>query len=326
MRILFAILLLLNLSASAQDGGYFLLRPAVSEGGGSSDTTYILDTITGDAAAYGLRLLHTAYTGPLVTIRRSTDNTLLSIYPTATGEFDATSFSTFIGAGTGYIVTWYDQSGGGWNATQATAANQPQLILSGQNGKPVLSFDGTDYLDIAGTSALFKFLHNAQGTVTMAVKPGTSSNPDALYPILCNNNGSSSLTGYSLFYDDRSSQGRNNTMVTVITKGVTNAQIVADVINNTIPGGSFSLVNSLVDAPNTTASLRHAPYVNNVAVTSLNTYTNTVTPSDASNYMFIGATSSLSTFFTGQMAEVIIHNRKISTSELGQLNTNLKNY
>lgn len=320
MRILFAILILLNLSASAQDGGYFLLRPAVSAV--NSDTTFILDTVTGDAAAYGLRLLHTAYTGALVTVRRSTDNALQGLYPTSTGEFDTAAFNTFVGAGSAYVTKWFDQSGGAYNATQTTAANQPQLVLVG--GKPVLSFDGNDYMGIEGTTDLFKFLHNAQGTVTVIVKPAPGT--DVLYPILNNNNGSSSLTGYSLYYDDRSSLSRNDAMLVFVTKGVTNTPVIDDAVNNVMPAGSFSLVNSLVDAPNTTASLRHAPYVNNVAKTTNNTRTATVTPTGSTNHMFIGSTSSVGTFFIGQMAEIIIHSRKISTSELGQLNTNLNNY
>jgi hypothetical protein len=47
-----------------------------------------------------------------------------------------------------YATTWYDQSGSGNNATQATAASQPLLIRAGvtntDNGKAALSFDGVD--------------------------------------------------------------------------------------------------------------------------------------------------------------------------------------
>jgi len=47
-----------------------------------------------------------------------------------------------------YATTWYDQSGSGNDATQATSTAQPLLIRAGvtntKNGKPALSFDGTD--------------------------------------------------------------------------------------------------------------------------------------------------------------------------------------
>ena len=45
----------------------------------------------------------------------------------------------------GFVTTWYDQSGNGYNATQATAANQPKIVSSGslvtENGKAALDFD-----------------------------------------------------------------------------------------------------------------------------------------------------------------------------------------
>ena len=47
-----------------------------------------------------------------------------------------------------YATTWYDQSGSGNDATQATDASQPLLIRAGvtntENGKAALSFDGVD--------------------------------------------------------------------------------------------------------------------------------------------------------------------------------------
>ena len=54
--------------------------------------------------------------------------------------------------GNGFVTTWYDQSGNSRNATQSTAASQPQIVSSGNvinlNSKPALSFDGTnDYLE-----------------------------------------------------------------------------------------------------------------------------------------------------------------------------------
>ena len=47
-----------------------------------------------------------------------------------------------------YVTTWYDQSGSGNDAVQATAAAQPRLITAGvvetDNGKPAIVFDGVD--------------------------------------------------------------------------------------------------------------------------------------------------------------------------------------
>ena len=57
-------------------------------------------------------------------------------------------------ADSAYVTTWYDQSGSGNDATQSTAAAQPLLVRAGvtntENGKPALSFDGTD--DVFGVT------------------------------------------------------------------------------------------------------------------------------------------------------------------------------
>ena len=51
----------------------------------------------------------------------------------------------------GPISSWNDKSGNNSNATQSNSNNQPTLTSSTLNGKPVVSFDGTDdYLSSAG--------------------------------------------------------------------------------------------------------------------------------------------------------------------------------
>lgn len=102
----------------------------------------ILDSISNIAAAYSLRQLRGAYSGSAVRVRRSSDSTEQDIGFVA-GEFDSGAFSSFIGGGTGYVKTWYDQSGNSRDATQATTGSQPQIVLSVVNGKPIIRFNGT---------------------------------------------------------------------------------------------------------------------------------------------------------------------------------------
>jgi hypothetical protein len=73
--------------------------------------------------------------------------------PTGTSDFtdlalwlDASDSST-ITHNSNAISQWSDKSGSGNHATQSTATNKPTLTASAQNGKPVITFDGTnDYL------------------------------------------------------------------------------------------------------------------------------------------------------------------------------------
>lgn len=112
--------------------------------------TGLLDTYSGAAAAYSAaRRLSSTYTGALIRVRRSSDNTEQNIGFDSNGNLDTTALTTFVGANNGFVTTWYDQSGNSKDATQTTAANQPQIVTSGvvnlKNGKPCVSFNGTSF-------------------------------------------------------------------------------------------------------------------------------------------------------------------------------------
>ena len=96
------------------------------------------------AAAYSLRLLRTAYTGPAVRVRRSNDNSEQDIGFNSDGTLDTTALTTFVGANSAFVTTWYDQSGYGRHATQATAAHQPRIVNAGTidtiGGRPAVRY------------------------------------------------------------------------------------------------------------------------------------------------------------------------------------------
>ena len=114
------------------------------------DLIGLLDIYPNAAAAYSLRKLTRAYSGSAIRVRR-TNLDEMDIGFTAGGELDTAALLAFTGTGAldnGFVTKWYDQSGNGYNATQATAINQPQIVSSGsvilENGKPALDFDGID--------------------------------------------------------------------------------------------------------------------------------------------------------------------------------------
>lgn len=112
--------------------------------GASRGSSFLLDDVSGAAIAFSTRKLREAYAGNCIEVRRSSDNTTQDIGFTATGDLDTSALTTFVGAGNGFVRTWYDQSGNGRNATQTTNINQPQIVSSGSvivdsNGNPVLS-------------------------------------------------------------------------------------------------------------------------------------------------------------------------------------------
>jgi len=126
--------------------GYQYSSILKSGGGGAAPFVGLLDTYSGAAAAYSLRKLRNAYSGDAIRVRRLSDNAELNIGFVA-NELDTSALTTFASGTDAFVTTWYDQSGNAYNATQTTAANQPQIVSSGsvilENGKATLEFDGT---------------------------------------------------------------------------------------------------------------------------------------------------------------------------------------
>lgn len=99
---------------------------------------YPLETLSASAktsmrGAYSLRRLLPTYTGAVVNVRRSNDNTTSDFFADQNGNLttgangSGSSYATWVGGETGFVVIWYDQSGSGNNATTTTQAEQPSI-------------------------------------------------------------------------------------------------------------------------------------------------------------------------------------------------------
>jgi hypothetical protein len=112
------------------------------------ELTGLLDFYPGATVAYSLRRLSGVYQGSAIRVRRSSDNTEADIGFSSI-DLNTSALLAFCGAGNGFVTTWYDQSGNANNATQTTAANQPQIVSSGivilENGKPAINWNGSNY-------------------------------------------------------------------------------------------------------------------------------------------------------------------------------------
>ena len=128
---------------------------------------YILDNeSTNCSFAYSLRKLRIGYLGFAVKIRRSTDNaeanvqfdnldrvsnsslvTVTNVGTSTLGLGQNLTYSTFAGAETISITTWYDQSTNAYNAVQTTNSKQPTLVLNSagpSNTLPSVNFNPTN--------------------------------------------------------------------------------------------------------------------------------------------------------------------------------------
>lgn len=119
----------------------------------------LLDYYPDAAAAYSLRKLRSGYTGAAIQVRRSSDNAVQNIGFDSNGGLDTTALTTFVGTGnTGFVTTWYDQSGNNNHATQSTTANQPVIFSAGaiisENTKPSIYFNNGNTVCLNLTSTI----------------------------------------------------------------------------------------------------------------------------------------------------------------------------
>ena len=84
---------------------------------------------------YSMRNVISTYTGPVVNVRRSTDNATSDFYTDLTQSYfttgsngTGTTYDTWITGATGYIRIWYDQSGTNNNATNSVNGTTQPLV------------------------------------------------------------------------------------------------------------------------------------------------------------------------------------------------------
>ena len=134
-----------------------------------SSYAYLLDDYSGAAAAYSLRLLRSAYTGSAIEVRNDSGTHLDIGF--VDNELDTATLLTHCGSGNGTVSKWYDQSGNGNDATQSTAANQPQIVSSGS----VLTKYGQPNLELNVDSLLLPSSLLLNDQVTMAIVMNSSA-------------------------------------------------------------------------------------------------------------------------------------------------------
>ena len=101
--------------------------------------------VNSSVAAYSLRAVR-ASTAKAVQIRRSTDSATQDFYADRLGNLltlpsTGQTLSSWLGSATGYVATWYDQSGQGKDLTQSTTSLQPTVSLA--TSPPSLVFTGS---------------------------------------------------------------------------------------------------------------------------------------------------------------------------------------
>ena len=144
-----------GVDVSALAAGTLTLSVTVSNASGTgaprTDTltpgfTGALDGLPAAAAAFSVRRLRGAYTGPLLRVQRASDNLEQNIGATVGGNLDTSALSSFCSSTSCFVSTWFDQSGNGQDATALAPSLQPRLVNSGaietEGSRPALRYLG----------------------------------------------------------------------------------------------------------------------------------------------------------------------------------------
>lgn len=111
---------------------------------------------------YSMRKRKSDYAGFCVKVRNTSTNTETNVGFDANGWCDTSTLHSLITGGEGLaVVTWYDQSGSGKDATQATANFQPIMAVGGSlllfHGHPCMDFPNDGVFLTAASDAVFGF-------------------------------------------------------------------------------------------------------------------------------------------------------------------------
>ena len=93
--------------------------------------TLLLDLYPSASVAFSFRKLRTAYSGFCIRVASSASGNPFADIGFVGDVLDTAALLAFIGSNTGRIITWYDQSGNGNNATQSTFANACIIVNAG---------------------------------------------------------------------------------------------------------------------------------------------------------------------------------------------------
>ena len=217
------------------------------------------------AAAFALRLLEADYLGPLINVRRGSDNATLDFYADSKGNLgtnlhgNGTSLLGWLAGSIGYVTRWYDQSGNGRDVINTTTGQQPKI------GTPIL-----DTVSTKNTARGVYTLYRANSTYTGPTIKLRRSSDNAVsdfyadvYGNLINSTGTSftswisTSTAYVDTWYDQSGSGNHATQSTTAFQPVYNGTLkLIDSLNSsslflnmpsgTVPTGTLNAPYSFV--------------------------------------------------------------------------------
>jgi len=203
---------------------------------------------------------------------------------------DADEAST-ITSSSGLVSQWNDKSGNGFNVTQGTGSEQPTTNATTQNGKNVIDFDAGDELDIP--SGLFSVPAGSNTIFAVVKANATSANEMRILEM--------EVSGGTRF-----------------DLGFLSDSLVADFLN----GSVVAISASVTVAQWNIHRGRRDGTTQAISINGADEATNTSGSDITADLGFIGSTGG-DRFLNGSIAEIIIYNRSLSTTEIAAVETYL---
>lgn len=276
----------------------------------------------GSDACFSVRKTNSSYVGNCMKVRRSSDNTMLDIGFDGT-DLDTVSLLAFVGAGNGFVDTWYDQSGNSRNLVQHTTTKQPKIVNSGSlitsGGRAIIVFDGVDdIMTIPSSASYFINIHYSTGFIS-AVIGVTNLNSNNFKGILGTCTGASGQRGFYILYDDRSSLSRNESCVLAVQNGTALQRTIVSYTANDVFLTNRSILNISVNNQNSNSLERCSFYANNNSPKLNNLETNSSSNGNSFNDFVIGSETigGGAGFYDIEYQEIVLFNSDQKSKSVG---------
>ena len=208
---------------------------------------------------------------------------------------DAADATTFTFSSGSVVSQWSDKSANAYAFTQGTVANQPSRSTT-QNSLSTVLYDGTnDSLISTATASTWTFLSNGDGATVFFVGKSTKSSAAFSCSLVTSNFGTDSVGITDFFY--------NNLFYVDTFRGVSGTDIFSNVAYT---GSTWNVFSYYLDQDNATAADKIRLYKDDGSV---NTSTGNHLGSNSNPFrtLTIGGITTDSSFFAGEMAEIIIY-------------------
>ena len=217
------------------------------------------------------------------------------------------------------VENWDDPRENGMRATQATAGSRPTVQTAELNGHAIVRFDGTDDRLAAGVASDWRFLHDGTGCTVFVVAKTSSANPNAIQTLAATQVGSFSQRGLALFFDDRAAQTRDDTTLLHIASGTAPVLAQLSPANTSCKSGRWHVVETA--------------WINGAAADDILVQAdgglgcpgsammgaNTPSTLDPTGTLTLGSTPAGGAYLNGDIAYVLVYNRKLTAAEREQV-------